>query len=164
MTDGTIGDGHVPMICLSLCPSILFIIHDKSVKGSSSGSEYACNVGDAWDIGLVSWRRKMESHSRILAWEIPWTEEPGWLQSWGCKESDTTEQLNTYTHRCHIFSHIMIIGWTYWYWGIESEVCNYYPERHANTIMINATVYWQEVMLDSIRSSNSIEKHDKYLM
>ena len=32
---------------LSSSNSILFIIHDKSVKGSPSGSEYACNVGDA---------------------------------------------------------------------------------------------------------------------
>ena len=23
----------------------------------------------------------MASHSSILAWKIPWTEEPGWLQS-----------------------------------------------------------------------------------
>ena len=35
----------------------------------------------------------METHSSILAWEIPWTEEPGGLQSWGHKELDTTEQL-----------------------------------------------------------------------
>ena len=27
----------------------------------------------------------------ILAWRIPWTKEPGWLQSRGHKESDTTE-------------------------------------------------------------------------
>ena len=25
----------------------------------------------------------METHSSILAWRIPWTEEPGWLQSMG---------------------------------------------------------------------------------
>ena len=31
------------------------------------------------------------AHSSILAWEIPWTEEPGGLQSMGGKESDTTE-------------------------------------------------------------------------
>ena len=29
-------------------------------------------------------------HSRILAWRIPWTEEPGGLQSMGLKESDMT--------------------------------------------------------------------------
>ena len=32
----------------------------------------------------------MTAHSSILAWEIPWTEEPGRLQSIDCKESDTT--------------------------------------------------------------------------
>ena len=36
----------------------------------------------------------MTTHSTILAWEIPLTEEPGGLQSMGGrKESDTTEQL-----------------------------------------------------------------------
>ena len=113
MTDGTIGDGHVPMICLSLCPSILFIIHDKSVKGSSSGSEYACNVGDAWDTGLVPWRRKMESHSRILAWEIPWTEEPGWLHSFGVAKSWT--QLSNWTH-----THIGVIALVIW-WSLDGH-------------------------------------------
>ena len=33
----------------------------------------------------------METHSSTLAWEIPWTEEPGRLQSMGSLESDTTE-------------------------------------------------------------------------
>ena len=33
------------------------------------------------------------THSSILAWEVPWTEEPGRLQSMGSLESDTTEQL-----------------------------------------------------------------------
>ena len=40
----------------------------------------------------------MATHSSILDWEIPWTEEPGGLQSWGCKESDTTERISTYTY------------------------------------------------------------------
>ena len=34
---------------------------------------------------------KMATCSSILAWKIPWTEEPGRLQSWGRKELDTTE-------------------------------------------------------------------------
>ena len=33
----------------------------------------------------------MTTHSGILAWKIPWMEEPGRLQSMGSKESDTTE-------------------------------------------------------------------------
>ena len=36
----------------------------------------------------------MARHSSTLAWKIPWMEEPGRLQSMGCKESDTTEQLH----------------------------------------------------------------------
>ena len=38
--------------------------------------------------------KAMAPHSSTLAWKIPWTEEPGRLQSWGCKESDTTEWLH----------------------------------------------------------------------
>ena len=33
----------------------------------------------------------MATHSSILAWRIPWREEPDRLQSWSHKESDTTE-------------------------------------------------------------------------
>ena len=35
----------------------------------------------------------MAIHSSILAWRIPWTEEPGELQSVGSEESDMPEQL-----------------------------------------------------------------------
>ena len=37
--------------------------------------------------------KAMATHSRTLAWQIPWTEEPGRLQSMGRRESDMTEQL-----------------------------------------------------------------------
>ena len=36
----------------------------------------------------------MAPHSSTLAWKIPWTEEPGRLQSMGSLESDTTERLH----------------------------------------------------------------------
>ena len=35
----------------------------------------------------------MATHSSILAWRIPWTGEPGGLQSMGGKELDLTKQL-----------------------------------------------------------------------
>ena len=35
----------------------------------------------------------MATHSSILAWRIPWTEEPGGLQCMGHKELDVTEPL-----------------------------------------------------------------------
>ena len=37
--------------------------------------------------------KAMVPHSSTLAWKIPWTEEPGRLQSMGSPELDTTERL-----------------------------------------------------------------------
>ena len=34
--------------------------------------------------------KEIATHSSILAWKIPWTEEPGRLQSMGLQELDTT--------------------------------------------------------------------------
>ena len=47
-----------------------------------------------WEDAL---EKEMATHSSILAWKIPWTEERGKLQSIGSKESDTTKQV-THTH------------------------------------------------------------------
>ena len=33
--------------------------------------------------------KEMATHSSILAWEIPWTEQPGWLQSVGSQKNWT---------------------------------------------------------------------------
>ena len=44
--------------------------------------------------------KEMAIHSSILAWKIPWTEEPGRLQSMGSQKSDTTESLSMYAHMC----------------------------------------------------------------
>ena len=54
------------------------------------------NSGDLGSIpGLGrSLEKGMATHSIILAWRIPWTEEPGGLQSMGSQESDTTGQLS----------------------------------------------------------------------
>ena len=41
-----------------------------------------------WEVPL---EKGMATHSSILAWRIPWTEEPG--SPWSCKELDATEWL-----------------------------------------------------------------------
>ena len=38
----------------------------------------------------------MATHSSVLAWEIPQTEEPGGLQSMGWQSLDMTEHMYTY--------------------------------------------------------------------
>ena len=57
----------------------------KDLSGGSDGKESACNAGDPGSIPV--WEgpleKEMATHSSILAWKIPWTEEPGGLQSNG---------------------------------------------------------------------------------
>ena len=53
--------------------------------GGSDGKASACNAGDPGSI--PGWEDPLEketaTHSSTLAWKIPWTEEPGRLQSMG---------------------------------------------------------------------------------
>ena len=53
---------------------------------------------DTW-VQSLGWEdpleKEMATHSSILAWRIPWTEEPDGLQSMGVAELDTTEQRHT---------------------------------------------------------------------
>ena len=55
-------------------------------------------VQETW-VRSLGWEdlleKKMVTHSSILAWEIPFSEDPGGLQ--GSKELDTTEQVNMQT-------------------------------------------------------------------
>ena len=52
------------------------------LSGKEDTSQSRRRWFDPW-VGKIPWRRKMATHSRILAWEIPWTEESGGLQSMG---------------------------------------------------------------------------------
>ena len=44
----------------------------------------------------------MATHSTILAWRIPWTEEPGWLQSMGSQRVRRDQSTNTHTLGCDL--------------------------------------------------------------
>ena len=59
--------------------------------------EVVCNAGD-WGLGSLGGEDPLEEemaiHSSILAWEIPWTEEPGGLQSGGNLASKQQQQYN----------------------------------------------------------------------
>ena len=54
------------------------------------------NLSAMWEtwVRYLGWEdpleKEMTTHSSILAWRIPWAEEPGKLQSVGSQESDTT--------------------------------------------------------------------------
>ena len=61
----------------------------KVIPGGSDSKESACSAGDPGS--RRSPGEGMATLSSILAWRIPWTEEPGGLQSMRLQESDTTE-------------------------------------------------------------------------
>ena len=54
----------------------------------------AANAGDLRDVGWVGLlEEEMATQSSILAWSIPWTEEPGRLQSIGSQSSAGLKRL-----------------------------------------------------------------------
>ena len=64
------------------------------MRGFPGGSLVKNLPANAGDVGLIlgledSLEKGMATHSSILAWEIPWTEEPGGLQSKGLQKSWT---------------------------------------------------------------------------
>ncbi len=57
---------------------------------------------ETWVLSL-DWENPLEkgmtTHSSILAWRIPWIEEPGWLQSMGVTKSQTgLKSLSIHPH------------------------------------------------------------------
>ena len=77
----------------------------------ASGKESTCQCRrhkrgrfDPWIDQEDPLEKEMATHSRILAWNTPLMEEPGRLQSMGCKESGMIEQLSMHTHT-HTHTH-----------------------------------------------------------
>ena len=56
---------------------------------------------ETW-VRFLCWKDPLENgmamHSNILAWRIPWTQEPGGYCKWGFIESGTTERLTLLLH------------------------------------------------------------------
>ena len=71
------------------------------MSGFPDGSVGKASAHNAGDLGLIPGSRRSPregngTHSSILTWRIPWTEEPG--GPWGCQEPDRTERLdNSYS-------------------------------------------------------------------
>ena len=62
-------------------------------------SNVACNAGDMVDTGSIPgsgnpMKKGKATHSTILAWRIPWTEEPGGLQSMGSQRVGHKRRLS----------------------------------------------------------------------
>jgi len=68
-----------------MCDHLINAFLPNGLPGGSHGKESACNAGDL--VQSLGWEDPLEkgmtTHSRVPAWRIPWTEEPGELQSMG---------------------------------------------------------------------------------
>ena len=70
---------------------------NSGFPGASGVKNPPANARDERDTGSIprlgrrgrSLEKEMATHSSILAWEIPWTEEPGGLESTGLQQSWT---------------------------------------------------------------------------
>ena len=82
-------------MCTPMIIAALFTIAD--FPGGLEGKVPACNVGDSGSAGRSPGEGNA-IHSRTLAWKIPWTEEPGRLQSMGSRRvgHDRATSLSLY--------------------------------------------------------------------
>ena len=79
--------------------------------GGSVGTESACNAGDCMEQEIWVWfldqedplEQERATYSRMLAWETPWTEEPGRSQLLGSQELDWAANI-------FILQKILVIG------------------------------------------------------
>ena len=128
------------------CPDWCSMEHDGAIPPSPA--QRLTHLPTMWEtqIRSLGWEdpleKQMATHSSIRAWRIPWTEEPGRLQSTGRKELDTTERLH-----CHFLSSkindccFKLLGFgvdfiQYWISGTQSwealEHCNSSASEPSN--------------------------------
>ena len=95
------GASEVAQSCPTLCDTVDYSPPGSSVHrilqaripDGSSGKESGCS---AENMGSIPGLEKSPGDVFSLAWEIPWTEEPGELQSMGSKKSQTQLSSNTF--------------------------------------------------------------------
>ena len=67
-----------------------------NIPGGAVVKNLPASAGDTAELGLIlgsgtSMEEGMATHSSVLAWRIPWTEEPDGLQSMGSQRVNMTE-------------------------------------------------------------------------
>ena len=63
-----------------------------------------------FEVGSIS-EKAMAPHSSTFAWKIPWTEEPGRLQSMGSRRVRNTERLHFHALEKEMATHSSILAW-----------------------------------------------------
>ena len=118
-----------------------------------SGKESACQCRRHRRCGLhpcirkIPWRRKWQTQSSILAWRIPWTEQPGGLQSMELQRVGhnwKVEHNGAIFHYIYVCTYVWvcvcvynIYGWIIFQKGFPSgSVVKYLPANAADESLI----------------------------
>ena len=130
----------------SLRPHWHFVLHHLYHEGFPGGSDsnlLAMQETWVWSLGQEDpLPMGMATHSSILACRIPWTEEPGSLQSMGLQRfrhdwetntftkipSEVLDHTNTFLH--HLYSDFLKNRKQQLWKGVFSEMQNYFRLRH----------------------------------
>ena len=101
--------------------SMLVSLVAQVVKNSPAVQEtWVQSLG--WEVPL---EKEMATDSRILAWEVPWSEEPGGLQPMGSQRVDMPEWL---THTQHV-------RWGVWWFSVHQVWTAEGPGRYPCPIL-----------------------------
>ena len=79
---------------------VILLIKGLWISQVAGGKDSTCQCRRLRKCGKDPLEEEVATHSSTLAWEIPWTEEPGGLQTvhGGGKESDTAENAHACMH------------------------------------------------------------------
>ena len=95
---------------------------------------------EAWKMWVLSLGQEdpleegMETHSSILAWRIPWTEEPGGLQSIGSQRDG-----HDWTHPCvRVHTHTVTLWLTFW------GTYKLFSKERLHRFIFLSPMYWYE--------------------
>ena len=94
----------------------------------------------SWEDAL---EKEMATHSSVLAWRIPWTEEPGGLQSTGSQSRTGLSDFTFTSWYCGCSGEILILGRcllkylgiTQDVWKNCHDVCTYFFFLHAHSFV-----------------------------
>ena len=123
--------------------------------GGSDSNESACNVGDqVWSLDWEDLLEKgMATHSSILSWRIPWTEEPGGLQSMGLQRvgqdwaTKTHAHTHTHTHT-HTYTQRGVVGREEGKWAKSNKLLPNSKESHVSWYRFSTWSFGQWKLTD----------------
>ena len=115
------------------------------------GKESACQCRRRFDpcVRKIPWRKKWQPIPVILAWEIPWTEEPGGLQSLGSQKSwvqlsnstTTTTDIRSLGFLCFA---LKVFTWYFLSWSFQPFIIKKFQTYKE----VKRILQWRPILLD----------------